>query len=169
MKSWKPNTRQIEREREKPDACLYFWKNGFWRVFFETSLAPAKVKVSPRIACHFWRVLGADSFALSYLVKTRGGRYHWRARGDLVTDLFTELREAITRKVQKHTHPPLPEKPSSFVQRKLFLSKKTGGNRKYKPEEKNKYPFQKYINSNSQNYSTSHLYLMLLTVYFKLK
>lgn len=99
---------RYKAKRESKEArflpvCL---KEGFLKgfilfYFFETFSALAKAEASLSIACHSWRVLGADSFVLSFLVKTRGGNYHWRAKGDLVTDLFTKLREAITREVQK--------------------------------------------------------------------
>ena len=143
------DTRQRERERSrKPDACLYVWKKGFWKVlfyfiFFETLSALAKAEASLSIACHSWRVPGADSFALSFLVKTRGGNYHWRAKGDLVTDLFTKLREAVTREVQTL---PTPWETQQLDRKGVKSIQAAGGNWECRHEEKkNKYLFQKYI------------------------
>lgn len=118
MKSRKPNKRQIELKKKKARCVPVLLEEGFLRAFCEICLVTDKTEVSLSIACHSWRALEADSFALPFLVKMRGGSHPWSAQGDLVTDLFTNLSKAITREVQN-----LPA-PSGLVEGGYFCPRR---------------------------------------------
>jgi hypothetical protein len=97
---WNPGSQIRGKERKREGSQMLDYISGrrvsegcFWNLF---SYIEGEVPLS--IACHSWRVLGDDSFVLSFLMKARGGNYHWRAKCDLVTDLITKLRKAVTRK-----------------------------------------------------------------------
>lgn len=86
---------------QKKHACVSGVSGSISEGFFWNLFSCREGGASLSIACHSWGVLGGDSFLWSFLMKSRGGGHHWRAKCDLVTDLITEQRKAITRKDQK--------------------------------------------------------------------
>lgn len=84
----------------------------------------------------------------------RGGSHPWSAKGDLVTDLFTNPRKAITREVQN-----LPA-PSSLVEGGYFYLRRWVATENANMKKRRTNIFFRNISAvtYNQEYSSSHLY-----------